>query len=248
MWRCCAFFVCLTCHSCWLLSNVCHPQGLHLCMRFCFYRRRLPCSNEYLHLSVGWSLHCDHVGTNKRLVFEDVDHQAKTKSKKQEPKFTPLTVSSRSSTEFLSMSSPSSMSAVSKSLYVLSTISNVNKRLVLDDVDHRMKTKPKKQEPTLAAYDIDWFDSSAIKNECLKYTHITNLPDTQEGQITFLLSKFETTVIKTAFTDAVGKVGKAARTVFYPLPPRKEKLIKGFLELISGKNSIMVDHSKDSFR
>ena len=184
----------------------------------------------------------------KRLVLDDVDHQAKTKPKKQEPKFTPLTVSSRSSTEFLSMSSPSSMSAVSKPSSVPSTISNVNKRLVLDDVDHRAKTKPKKQEPKLAAYDIDWFDSSAIKNKCLKYTHITNLPDTQEGQITFLLSKFETSVIKTAFADAIGKVGKAARTVFYPLPPRKEKLIKGFLELISGKNSIMVDHSKDSFR
>jgi hypothetical protein len=140
------------------------------------------------------------------------------------------------------------MSAVSKSSSVPSTILNVNKRLVLDDVDHRAKTKPKKQEPTLAAYDIDWFDLSAIKNECLKYTHITNLPDTQEGQITFLLSKLETSVIKTVFADAIGKVGKAARTVFYPLPPRKEKLIKGFLELISGKNSIMVDHSKDSFR
>jgi hypothetical protein len=185
---------------------------------------------------------------NKRLVLDDVDHQAKTKPKKQEPKFTPLTVSSRLSTEFLSMSSPLSMSAVSKSLSVPLRISNVNKRLILDDVDHRAKTKPKKQEPKLAAYDIDWFDSLAIKNECLKYTHITNLPDTQEGQITFLLSKFETSVIKTAFAYAIGKVGKAARTVFYPLPPRKEKLIKGFLELISGKNSIMVDHSKDSFR
>jgi hypothetical protein len=89
---------------------------------------------------------------------------------------------------------------------------------------------------------------SAIKNECLKYTHITNLPDTQEGQITFLLSKFKMSIIKTAFADAIGKVGKAARTVFYPLPPHKEKLIKDFLELISGKNSIMVDHAKDSFR
>jgi hypothetical protein len=127
-------------------------------------------------------------------------------------------------------------------------ISNINKRLVLDDFDHRAKMKPKKQEPKLAAYDIDWFDSSAIKNEWPKYTHITNLPDTQEGQITFLLSKFKTSVIKTAFADTIGKVGKAARTVFYPHSPCKEKLIKGFLELISGKKSIMVDHSKDSFR
>jgi hypothetical protein len=99
---------------------------------------------------------------NKRLVLDDVDHQAKTKPKKQKPKFTPLTVSSCSSTEFLLMSSPLSMSAVSKSSSVPSTILNVNKRLILDDVDHRAKTKPKKQEPKLAAYDIDWFDLSAI--------------------------------------------------------------------------------------
>ncbi len=65
------------------------------------------------------------------------------------------------------------MSVVLKSSSVPSTISNVNKRLVLDDVDHHAKTKLKKQEPKLAAYDIDWFDSSALKNECLKYTHIT---------------------------------------------------------------------------
>ena len=31
-------------------------------------------------------------------------------------------------------------------------------RLVLDDDDHRANTKPKYQEPKLAAYDVDWFD------------------------------------------------------------------------------------------
>ncbi len=132
------------------------------------------------------------------------------------------------------------MSAVSKSLSVSSTILNANKRLVPDDVDHRVKTKPKKQEPKLAAYDIDWFDLSATKNKCLKYTHITNLPDTQEGQITFLLSKFKTSVIKTVFADAIGKVGKAARTVFYPLPPRKEKLINSLtaIRVLAGSGGI----------
>ena len=106
----------------------------------------------------------------------------------------------------------------------------------------------KSQEPTLAAYDVDWFDSSATKNECIKHTSIKNLPDTQEGQLTFLLSKFEASEIKTAFADAIGKVGKAARKVFYPLPMRKEKLIRSFLELIFDGKSIMVDNSKDSFR
>jgi len=97
-------------------------------------------------------------------------------------------------------------------------------------------------------YDVDWFDSSATTNECFKHTSIKNLPDTQEGQLLFLLSKFEGSEIKTAFADAIGKVGKAARKVFYPLPMRKEKLIRCFLELIYDGKSIMVDNSKDSFR
>ncbi len=99
----------------------------------------------------------------------------------------------------------------------------------------------------MAAYDIDWFNSSATQNKCLKYAHIKNLPDTEEGQLTFLLSKFGTSNIKTAFTDAIGKVGKAAKKVFDTLPLRKDKLIRSFLELIYDGKSIMVDNSKDSF-
>jgi hypothetical protein len=100
----------------------------------------------------------------------------------------------------------------------------------------------------LAAYNVDWFDSSATKKECIKHTSIKNLPDTQEGQLMFLLSKFKTSKIRTAFADAIGKVGNAARKVFYPLTIRKEKLIRSFLELIYDGKSIMVDNSKDSFR
>ena len=74
-----------------------------------------------------------------------------------------------------------------------------------------------------------------------------NLPDTEEGQLIFLLSKFGTSKINTAFTDAIGKVGKLAKMVFYPLPLCKEKIIKGFLELIYDGKSIMVDNSNDSF-
>ena len=85
-------------------------------------------------------------------------------------------------------------------------------------------------------------------NKCLKHTTIKNLPDTQEGQLTFLLSKFDASEIKTTFADAIGKVGKAARKVFYLLPMRKEKLIRSFLELIYNGKSIMVDNLKDSFR
>ncbi len=160
---------------------------------------------------------------------------------------TPSTVSSQLSTDFFLASSPSSLSAVSKSLSVLSTTSNINKRLVLDDDDHRAKTKPKYQEPKLAVYNVDWFDLSATKNKCIKHTSITNLPDTQEGQLTFLLGKFEMSEIKTAFADAIGKVGKPARTAFYPLPLHIDKLIRSFLELIYNGKSIMVDNSKGSF-
>jgi hypothetical protein len=79
----------------------------------------------------------------------------------------------------------------------------------VDDIEHQEKTcldslknksQPKKkahriesmmkQEPKLAAYDVDWFNSTSIKNECLKHTSDKNLPVTQEGQLTFLLDKY----------------------------------------------------------
>jgi hypothetical protein len=104
-----------------------------------------------------------------------------------------------------------------------------------------------KQEPKLAAYNVDWFNSSSTKNKCLKHTSDKNLPVTQEGQLTFLLDKYQTSEIKTAFVDVIGKVGTAARKVFYPLPHHKDKLIHGFLELIYNGKSIMIDNSKDSF-
>jgi hypothetical protein len=97
-------------------------------------------------------------------------------------------------------------------------------------------------------YKVDWFDSSATKNKCVKHTSIKNLPDTQEGQLTFLLGKFETSEIKTAVADAICKVGKPARTAFYPFFLRKDKLSRSFLELIYNGKSIMVDNSKDSFQ
>ena len=122
----------------------------------------------------------------------------------------------------------------------------LNKRLLLSD-DNKPKKKTQK-EPKLAAYDIDWFDSTSTKNKCLKHTSTNNVSSTQEEQLTFILSKYQASDIKTAFADAIGKVGKAARKAFCPLPLRKEKLISNFLELIYDGKSIMVDNSKDSFR
>ena len=106
----------------------------------------------------------------------------------------------------------------------------------------------KNQEPNLAAYKIDWFNSTSAKNKCLKHTSKNNLPVTQEEQITFLLNKYQTSDIKTAFADAIGKVGTATRNFFYPLSHHKDKLIRSFLELIYKRKSIMIDNSKDSFQ
>jgi hypothetical protein len=105
-----------------------------------------------------------------------------------------------------------------------------------------------KQEPILAAYNLDWFICTPTKKECLRNTSAKNLPVTQEGQLTFLLDKHQTSKIKTAFADAIGKVGTAARKAFYPLPHCKDKLIQSFLELIYDGKSIMIDNSKDSFQ
>jgi hypothetical protein len=105
-----------------------------------------------------------------------------------------------------------------------------------------------KQEPKLAAYNVDWFNSTSTKIECLKHTSDKNLPVTQEEQLTFFLDKYQTSEIKMAFADAIGKVGTAARKAFYPLPHCKDKLVCSFLELIYDGKSIMIDNSKDSFQ
>ncbi len=169
------------------------------------------------------------------------------------------TVSSQLLTDFLlAASSPSSLSVALKMSSLSSTTSNIKKRLVLDSLDNHSTSKPKKKahhiksmmnkEPILAAYNVDWVNSMLTKSKCLKHTSEKNLAVSQEGQLTFLLGKYQTSEIKTAFVDAIGKVGTAARKFFYPLPLHKEKLIISFLELIYGGKCVMVDNSKDSFR
>jgi hypothetical protein len=111
---------------------------------------------------------------------------------------------------------------------------------------HRIKSMMN-EEPKLVEFNIDWFKSTLITNKCLKHTSGKNLPVSQEGQLTNLLGKYQTSEIKMAFADAIGKVSTATRKAFYPLPLCKEKLISSFLELIYDGNSIMVDNSKDSF-
>ncbi len=38
-------------------------------------------------------------------------------------------------------------------------------------------------EPKLSAYDVNWFNTTSLKKECLKYTLEKNLSVTQEGQL-----------------------------------------------------------------
>jgi hypothetical protein len=128
----------------------------------------------------------------------------------------------------------------------------IKRGLVLDSPQAKKKAHHmdilKNQKPKLAAYEVDWFNSTSTKNEYLKHTSKNNLPVTQEEQIPFLLNKYQTSNIKMAFADAIGKVGTAARKFFYPPPHCKDKLIHSFLELIYDRKSIMIDNSKDSFR
>jgi len=145
-----------------------------------------------------------------------------------------------------SSKSPSSPSTTSKSSSLSSTSTlNTKKRLFDAKSVHH---KHKKQDRKLAAYEIDWFDSVATHNECLKYDDEENISSSEEEKIFFLLANFDTCDIKLAFADAIGKIGQAARAVFYPLPPRKEKLMNGFVELILGASSLMYDCHEDSFR
>jgi hypothetical protein len=105
-------------------------------------------------------------------------------------------------------SSPSSMSASSKTSSLLLSTLTIKKRLILDSPQAKKKAYCmdilKNQEPKLAAYKVDWFNSTSTKNRCLKHTSKNNLPVTQKEQISFLLNKYQTSDIKTAFADAVG--------------------------------------------
>jgi hypothetical protein len=101
---------------------------------------------------------------------------------------------------------------------------NIKKRLVFDSPDNHHTSKPKKkahhvesmmnEEPKFAAYNVDWFNSTLTKNRCLKHTSEKILPVSQEGQLTFLLGKYQTSKIKTSFADAIGMVSTATRKAF----------------------------------
>jgi hypothetical protein len=96
------------------------------------------------------------------------------------PPSTALTASGRSLINFSTPLSPLLLSQVSQTLSLTSTKATLKKRLVLSD-DNKSNKKPQRVqliviEPKLAAYNIDWCDSTATKNKCLKHTSSKNLP------------------------------------------------------------------------
>jgi hypothetical protein len=85
----------------------------------------------------------------------------------------------------------------------------------------------------LKHYEIDWLNPVVITSESIKYLKKNkSLPSTHEGQLLFLMNKFEPGQIKLSFSNAIGKMGHAATKLFYPLPGRKEKIILRFIQLI----------------
>ena len=70
---------------------------------------------------------------------------------------------------------------------------------------------------------IDFCDSAQVKSECLKYIKTAaELPIDQQTQISFLVRKFKTSAITTAFSMLIGKVAGAAPMAFYHCHQRKK--------------------------
>ena len=70
---------------------------------------------------------------------------------------------------------------------------------------------------------IDFCDSAQVKSECLKYTKTTaEVPIDQQTQISFLLKKFNTSAITSAFSMLIGKVAGAAPMAFSHCHQRKK--------------------------
>jgi hypothetical protein len=79
----------------------------------------------------------------------------------------------------------------------------------------------------LKNYKIDWLNPEVITSNSIKYLKKNECPpSTHEIQLLLLMNKFEPGEIKLSFSNVIGKVGKAAHELFYPLPGRKEKMFQ----------------------
>ncbi len=74
------------------------------------------------------------------------------------------------------------------------------------------------------------------------------LPLDQQTQISFLVRKFKTSAITTAFSMLIGKVAGAAPMAILPFPSKKEDLIQQFLHLIYDTKSMMINTDEECYR
>jgi hypothetical protein len=96
---------------------------------------------------------------------------------------------------------------------------------------------------------IDFCDSAQVKTGLLKYIKsAADFPIDQEAQISFLVRKFNSSALTAAFTMLIGKVARVAPIAFFPLPPKKEDLIKKFLSLIYDTKSMIINTEENCYR
>ena len=96
---------------------------------------------------------------------------------------------------------------------------------------------------------IDFCDSAQVEAELLKYIKsAADLPVDQEAQISFLVRKFNSSALTAAFTMLIGKVAGVAPIAFFPLPPKKEDLIKKILSLIYDTKSMIINTEENCYR
>jgi hypothetical protein len=96
---------------------------------------------------------------------------------------------------------------------------------------------------------INFCDSAQVKTELLKYIKsAADLPVDQEAQISFLVRKFNSSALTAAFTMLIGKVAGVAPIAFFPLPPKKEDLIKKFLSLIYNTKLMIINTEENCYR
>ncbi len=111
-------------------------------------------------------------------------------------------------------------------------LSKLCQKLKTDNIELPPMMEKKLVFGKLRNYEIDWFNPEVITSESIKYLKKNGCPpSTHESQLLFLMNKFEPGEIKLSFSNAIGKVGKAAHELFYPLPGHKEKIVSRFIHL-----------------
>ena len=136
----------------------------------------------------------------------------------------PLVVSPEAASHAPRVSTPSSIESMPRKLSSQSTTPSSNLSTAFYDespacIKESTTSSPVKKKPEY----IDFCNSAQVKSECSKHTKTAaEILTDQQTQISFLLGKFNTSGITTAFSMLIGKVAGAAPMSFFPLPSKKE--------------------------